>query len=80
MQNYNQQYGGYPQGNQAAPMYCANCGAVMPQGSVYCPYCGHANVTANTAPNMPPMGEMVSKADYLKKYSMNQLIHILGLY
>lgn len=100
MQNYNQQYGGYPQGNQAAPVYCANCGAVMPQGSVYCPYCGHANATANTAPNyannyaggapaygsaapvydpynpnptqrpnMPPMGEMVSKADYLKKYS-----------
>lgn len=101
MQNYNQQYGGYPQGNQAAPMYCANCGTVMPQGSVYCPNCGHANVHANAVPNyantygsaptyanpapvynpynpnpaqqfnMPPMGEMVSKSDYLKKYSSN---------
>lgn len=55
MDNYNQQYGGYPQapqqGNPAATEYCANCGAVIPQGSVYCASCGQARSAANPAAN-----------------------------
>lgn len=94
MDQYNQSYG-MPQPNSGA-VTCTQCGAAIPQGSVYCPNCGHAanpapsyqNTYANAAPvypnaapayggynpnpgyqqNMPPVGEYVSKSEYMKKY------------
>lgn len=62
-----------PQGS----VYCTNCGHVSAAAN---PVQNYANTYGNTPvypnpgyqPNMPPVGEFVSKSDYLKKYSSQE--------
>ena len=55
-------------------MFCGNCGAQMPDGTVYCPECGaKQNVATANVSNGSPVNDMVNK---VKSMDKNRLIGI----